>query len=568
MAQFSAPGIIRQETDLSEIVSPVGTSIGATVGEAEKGIANSRVLLSSDKNYVDTFGEPNSVNLDYSGYAAMEYLKESDALYYVRATQGDETFANMCFDAASGETSATGITALSSTALVATSQYEDGNKSDDIQELEAVSPTGALSASLFCVAAIGPGAYGNHIGVRVTTTSVAVTGGFDWGNAYSSSVTGSVFKIEVFVDAEEDGTFPTDPEETFFVTKTSAKDEAGRQLEMEEVINGKSKYIYVKNLSTSGYPLPTTVVSGVPSVVSLSGGADSAGAVGNGMKESAWSLFTDREKVTINICIEPVDPSTSNAASLQNYVGNTVAAARLDCIAVVQVGASTATVAQTIVDGDTSTSFTSPSYVAKYAGWDKVYDNFNDRNIFIPKCIFGAAVMARTDRLGNTWDAPAGVNRGILPSIGQNIVWNTSDIGTLYDANINTSKFIRGFGNVLWGQKTAQTKKSALDRINVRRLLLYIQNSIEPSLLPFLFEGNTDKTRLRVFSIVDSFLRTVEAGGGVTQYQVVVDESNNTPTVIDQNKLFVDIYVQPTKTIEFIKLQTIITRTGVSFSEV
>ena len=105
-----------------------------------------------------------------------------------------------------------------------------------------------------------------------------------------------------------------------------------------------------------------------------------------------------------------------------------------------------------------------------------------------------------------------------------------------------------------------------MDRINVRRLLLFIQNSIEPSLLPFLFEPNNDKTRSRVFGVIDGFLSGVAAEDGVVNYQIVVDESNNTPQVIDSNQLNVDIYVQPTKTIEFIQLQTIVTRTGVSFS--
>jgi phage tail sheath protein FI len=120
----------------------------------------------------------------------------------------------------------------------------------------------------------------------------------------------------------------------------------------------------------------------------------------------------------------------------------------------------------------------------------------------------------------------------------------------------------------MWGQKTAQKKASALDRINVRRLLLYIENTVEPSLLPFLFENNNDRTRSRVFAIVDQFLATVQAGGGLTAYRVVCDSTNNTSQVVDNNQLNVDIYVQPSKAIEFIQLQTVITRSGVNFNEV
>ena len=163
----------------------------------------------------------------------------------------------------------------------------------------------------------------------------------------------------------------------------------------------------------------------------------------------------------------------------------------------------------------------------------------------------------------------ANPTRGIIgKAAGQLRTYNESEIGFMYDNNINVSKFIRGIGTVMWGQKTAQLKASALDRINVRRLLLFLQNSIEPSLLPFLYEPNTEKSRSRLFSIVDGFLAGIQASDGVTAYQVVCDDSNNTSQVIDNNQLNVDIYVQPVRTIEFIQLQTIVTRTGVTFAEV
>jgi hypothetical protein len=176
--------------------------------------------------------------------------------------------------------------------------------------------------------------------------------------------------------------------------------------------------------------------------------------------------------------------------------------------------------------------------------------------------------MARGDNIANPWDAPAGIDRGTLSVLDARKVWSMDDIGKLYDKNLNTTRFIRGTGHVMWGQKTAQLKRSALDRINVRRNLLYIENNIEPALLPFVFENNTDKTRLRIFTIVDEFLAGVQAGGGLTAYQVVCDTTNNTPTVIDSNQLNVDIYVQPVRAAEFIQFTTVVTRSGVSFSEV
>jgi len=145
---------------------------------------------------------------------------------------------------------------------------------------------------------------------------------------------------------------------------------------------------------------------------------------------------------------------------------------------------------------------------------------------------------------------------------------NKLDKDRLSDARINPIITLPNNGGfVIYGQKTLQQAKSALDRVNVRRLLLYIENSIEPALVDFLFEPNTDGTRLRVSNIVDSFLATVQSGGGLNAYSVICDTSNNTPTIIDQNKLLLDMYVQPVKTIEQIYMTAIITRTGVSFAE-
>jgi phage tail sheath protein FI len=137
----------------------------------------------------------------------------------------------------------------------------------------------------------------------------------------------------------------------------------------------------------------------------------------------------------------------------------------------------------------------------------------------------------------------------------------------MYNYNINTSKRIRGAGDIMWGQKTGQVKTTALDRVNVRRLLLFIENTIEPSLQNYLFEPNNERTRSRATSNLNSFLQTVYSGGGLTAFQVVCDTTNNTAQVVDNNELAIDLYIQPTKTIEFINVQVVVTRTGVSFAE-
>jgi phage tail sheath protein FI len=138
----------------------------------------------------------------------------------------------------------------------------------------------------------------------------------------------------------------------------------------------------------------------------------------------------------------------------------------------------------------------------------------------------------------------------------------------LYDRNINTSTTQPGLGTYLLGQKTAQLKNTYLSRINVRRDLLFIENSIEPLLNAFLFELNNDRTRQRVTANVDSFLSDVQAAGGLIAKQVICDSSNNTADVINNNQMVVDVYVQPPTVVEFIHFRTIITKQGATFARV
>jgi hypothetical protein len=567
MQKFNqGPGVYRQETDISDVASPASTSIGALAGKTIKGRANERITVSTDKEWVDQFGNPNNITLGMAGYAAVEFLKESNQLVFVRSTDGTETYANLVA-ASSGTSLSVGITAQSSTSLVGKSGYADGNKPTDIYDLENAS-IASVTGSQFLIGAVGPGTDGNNIGIAIITSASSVDAGtsaqYDWANAYDNS--GKIFKLNVYRKNTDD-TFAavsaSSPVETFYVSLHSLKDASGKSLYITDVINGNSQYIYIKGPATpatSTFTLPGKTTT----IVTMVNGVDATGSMTDGIISSAYSIMGTREWVTVNIIISPYDVNTYS--STVNGIAQ-IAGTRMDCMGTYQVGTSDNKTVGTIKAA--ATSYTAyPSYMAPYVGYSLYYDKYNDRNIFIPNSIYGASLMAKTDRVANTWDAPAGLNRGVLPVLGQNVILNGTDIGTLYDANLNCVKKIPGAGFVMWGQKTAQLKKSALDRINVRRLLIYLENSIDPSLQGFLFESNTDKTRSRVFNVVDSFMKTVEAGHGVTAYSVVCDDTNNTAQVIDNNQLNVDLYIQPTKVSEYIKLQTIITRTGVNFTEV
>ena len=573
MAQsLKTPNVYRFEKDLSEVTAPAGTSIGAIVMSSRKGVANERVLVTNDKDLIDLFGTPIPNGEDVGIYAGMEFLKESDTLYVVRATSGSEKYADIIVTGGAVTSSGgSGVEASRTSVLIAA--QPDGNKPDNNYDINQES----LGTDQLLIACKGPGVYGNDIGITCFNTDAvsgtALSANFDWGTKYDSPE--KIVKISVYVKESTTEDFPNSAEEVFYVSSEYMKDGEGKQMFVKDVINGKSKYIYANtdsdgHVGTSAYG-NVYVTSGGLEPVALAGGRDadvSTRAINpyevDGSQNDAWALFLSRTAVDVHILIDTLRYQNNTSCTKINGIAGT----RLDCISCVQAGSVSTTGVDAIKSARDTLAPAYPSYCAVYTGFDKIYDSFNDREIYIPKCVFGAVIMARTDRIANTWDAPAGTNRGILPSIAQNKVFSDTEIGLLYDYNINTSRFMRGIGNVMWGQKTAQQKKSALDRINVRRLLLYIENSVEPSLVPFLFEGNTAKTRLRAFSIVDNFMNGVLAGGGVTKYEVVCDDTNNTPQSIDNNEMNLDIYVQPTKTIEYIRMNVIVTRTGVSFSEV
>ena len=180
-----------------------------------------------------------------------------------------------------------------------------------------------------------------------------------------------------------------------------------------------------------------------------------------------------------------------------------------------------------------------------------------------------AGLCAYTDSVAFPWFSPAGLNRGNIKGI-QKIAYNPgqSDRDELYLNRINPIVSYPGQGIVLYGDKTGQTKPSAFDRINVRRLFLVIEKAIADYAKYSLFEQNDEFTRSSFVNTVVPYLRDVQAKRGITRFQVICDESNNTPEIIDSNRLVASIIVNPTRSINFITLNFVATRTGASFTEI
>jgi phage tail sheath protein FI len=209
------------------------------------------------------------------------------------------------------------------------------------------------------------------------------------------------------------------------------------------------------------------------------------------------------------------------------------------------------------------------SYSAIYGQYFKIYDSYNEVNRWVPVTGYVGATIARVDFNTAQWYAPAGLNRGIIDGILDVAVTpDKAQRDVMYVNRINPIINFTGQGIVIWGQKTLQARPSAFDRINVRRLFLHMERSIEKLARYFLFEINDEITRSRFRGLVNGFLSDIKVRRGVTDFLVVCDTSNNPPDVVDRNEFVAEILVKPSRAIEFIKLVFTAVNTGVSFSEV
>jgi hypothetical protein len=206
------------------------------------------------------------------------------------------------------------------------------------------------------------------------------------------------------------------------------------------------------------------------------------------------------------------------------------------------------------------------SYAAAYWPWIQTVDPDSGRQVWVPASTMIPGVYSFNDNIAEPWFAPAGINRGLMPTViraERNLTQGNRDL--LYENNVNSIATFPNTGVVVFGQKTLQKKKSALDRVNVRRLLIELKNYISQVADTLVFEQNTVTTRNNFLSQVNPYLSSVQQRQGLTSFRVVMDDSNNTPTTIDNNQLIGQIYLQPTRTVEFIILDFNILPTGATF---
>jgi len=215
------------------------------------------------------------------------------------------------------------------------------------------------------------------------------------------------------------------------------------------------------------------------------------------------------------------------------------------------------------------TTLTSSSYAVLDSGWKYQYDKYNDKYRWIALNADVAGLCARTDAIADPWFSPGGLNRGQIRNVVK-LAYSpdNTDRDTLYKAGVNPVVAFPGEGTVLFGDKTLLAKPSAFDRINVRRLFIVLEKAIALAAKYQLFEFNDAFTRAQFRNLVEPFLRDIKGRRGIYDFRVICDETNNTGEVIDRNEFVADIYIKPARSINFISLNFIATRTGVAFEEI
>lgn len=521
MAFYVSPGVYVQERDLSEIIPNIATTIAGLVGYSAKGNVDELQLITNSRQFIEEYGEPDPTT-GYFHHTALAFLEKGNKLYCMRVHKSALYGGVKIMQ--SGEGPNIAISSGASSPVYADVSGED---------------------IAFYVFAKDPGVWNNTLGVKITNVDAV----------------NYEFTIEVYQEDDDGNDIKV---ETWDVSRKTKVDGYGRQMYLEDRINDYSSYIVVADNTGAA---DTVMPEAQATVLNLAQGSDGT-TVTDSEVVAGWDKFTNPDDVDVRILLN----GGYTSVTVQQKI-KTVAEARLDCIGVLDMPYSETTSVSSMITWRETTQNFNTSYTALYSGWVRVYDRFNDRVLYVPPSGYVGAQYAYNDFVAEPWYAPAGFNRGILNVLGVSNVFTQGERDLLYPAGINPVQMFRGEGIVLWGQKTQQTKASALDRVNVRRLLITLEKSISAALRYYCFELNNELTRFRVKSTVESYLDLLGARGafqteaGDNGYRVVCDTTNNTAAVIDRNELKVDILLKPARAAEAIELKTVITQSGASFDE-
>lgn len=540
MAFSVSPAVTFTETDLTNTVANVSTSTAATVIQALWGPVEEITIVADEDELLSLFGKPNDVNYK-------DWLSASSFLSYAADLRV--------------------IRAVNSSALNATASASAGTAGQLIKNREAYDALSFTTSTDLWVAKY-PGALGNAIAVAWADTAgfndTDTSGDYTWSfrDMFDSAPAANEFHVVVYdATGAITGTQDSVLERFAYVSSVpGAKYYDGSSGYFKTKINDGSAWIYVAK---------TTLLVGSSDGVQLAGGADGT-AITSGDRQVAYNKFQDADSVDVSLLFTG---GADIAAS--RYVIDNIAEYRKDCVAcvsvmetdVVGIASESAALANTLV---TRTAYGSSSYAFMDSAYKLMYDKYNDVNRWVPLNGDTAGLMAKIDNDKDSWYAPAGFNNGRIKNAirlapaEQKLAYRNE----LFKNGVNPCAVFKSEGPILFGDKTLLTRPSAFDAINVRRLFIVLEKAIATAAKYYLFQQNNDATRTRFVNMVDPFLRTVLGREGIIDYAIVCDGRNNTSDVIDRNEFVADIYIKPTRTIRYIRLNFTAVRTGVAFEEI
>jgi phage tail sheath protein FI len=564
-----SPGVAVVEKDFTSIVPAVSTSAGAFAGAFAWGPVEDPVQIASENELVNRFGKPSDNNF-IPFYSAANFLAYANNLLVVRT------------DGTSLKNAVSSGTAV---------------KIKNTDEYTTNYSTGQGNVGEF--AAKFPGTLGNSLKIIAVdkdswsafeTSDPDIAAQFEYApdtSAYAKNAGKTAAEDEIHIlvidtDGSWSGTEGTVLEKFTGLSKASdAKKLDGSNNYYKDVINSQSRYIWWMDhsaavaVSGAAWGVAITTVTGQFKAltsaleITLSGGVDDfAPTAGN--QQTAYGLFQNDEVYDISLIIAGKASST-----VATYIINNVAEVRKDCMVFISpedtdgsiiLGSDVTAIGKITAYRDL---LPSTSYAVLDTGYKYQYDRYNDKFRYIPLNGDIAGLCARTDYTDDPWFSPGGLNRGQIKNVVKLAVNpGKTQRDTLYKKGVNPVVTFPGEGTVLFGDKTLLATPSAFDRINVRRLFIVLEKAIATAAKFQLFEFNDGFTRAQFRNLVEPFLRDVQGRRGVTDFRVKCDETNNTGEVIDRNEFVAEIFVKPNRSINFITLTFVASRSSVNFNEI
>jgi phage tail sheath protein FI len=565
-----SPGVLARENDSSFITQGPVTVGAAIIGPAAKGPVGIPTVVTSYSDYQNKFGTTFTSGSNqytyFTSIAAYNYFNNGgDTLLVARVVSGSYTAAT-----------STAISGSIGNSLV----LETLSKGADQNSSSSMDASGSLAS-------------GSVNNVRwQTVNSNTASGTFDLIIRQGNDNTNQNIILETWTNLS------LDPYSPNFIsnkigdqTYTYVGTDITPYLQLTGSYPNSSKYVRVKTVTTTpgyfdntGIPKPQ-YTSSIP----INASGSFTGAAG-GLQVGAqyYETIVDGNKAQGIPSGSTADTDGQGYGSMINLLGNKddykynvlFTPGLIDSLQTGLISAliSTAQTRQdfifiddlvtynsTVTAVSTKANARNTSYAASYWPWVQTQDPDSGQNVWVPASTIIAGVYAYNDKVSEPWFAPAGINRGGLSVIRAERKLSQTDRDTLYNNKINPIATFPGQGPVVYGQKTLQTQASALNRVNVRRLLIALKSYISQVANNLVFEQNTATTRNNFLAQVNPYLESVQQRQGLYAFKVIMDDSNNTAAVIDQNQMVGQIYIQPTKTAEFIYLDFNITPTGATF---